>query len=287
MTLGAWRSALDQFGEVMKTVSDKEGTADFAGVIQKHIENKLLASLAAVAAPVSLAVALMDGLVAENKRAKEARDAARLRDFIIRFQRSLQDAIVRLSALKDDYFHLVEKNYQGGTEADKSAYKKQLVEYLDRLDKMREDGWLTGAHIFRIWAFEWIRNTTRASPDVSRNVSGATELMVLVWVDYDDKVEKARIRAPGGQQIAEQFLKDADGAGLRPYEWPVRREIVYYAKNNWPLASSKLTAQGTRDNRAWGSTDNEAVADIKLARLLAFRPTTKDVKGEEASRHWI
>ncbi len=38
---------------------------------------------------------------------------------------------------------LVEKNYKKGTEADKSAYKKQLVEYLDRLDKIREEGWLT------------------------------------------------------------------------------------------------------------------------------------------------
>ena len=201
ITLEAWRSSLDQFGEVMKAVSDKEGTADFSTVLQKHIENKLLANLAAVASPVSFLVGLMDGLVAENKRAKEARDAARLRDFIFQFQRSLTDARVKLSLKKDDYFHQV-KNYQG-TEADKSAFKKQLVEYLDRLEKMIEEGWLTGKHIFRLWAFEWIRNTTRADPNVSTRVSGGpTESMVIVWVDYGDKVEKARIRAPGGQKIA-------------------------------------------------------------------------------------
>ena len=280
ITLEAWRSSLDQFGEVMKAVSDKEGTADFSTVLQKHIENKLLANLAAVASPVSFLVGLMDGLVAENKRAKEARDAARLRDFIFQFQRSLTDARVKLSLKKDDYFHQV-KNYQG-TEADKSAFKKQLVEYLDRLEKMIEEGWLTGKHIFRLWAFEWIRNTTRADPNVSTRVSGGpTESMVIVWVDYGDKVEKARIRAPGGQKIAEQFLKDADGAGLRPYEWPVRRMIIYYGKNNSPLAYGKLTAQGTRDGRNRNvAGDREDVADIKFNRLLASRPTTKDVKGE-------
>jgi hypothetical protein len=109
---------------------------------------------------------------------------------------------------------LVEKNYERGSEADKKAYKKQLVDYLDGLDKMREDGWLTGTRMFQLWAFEWIRNTTKANPNVAGDTP--TESLVIVWVDYNDNVTKARIRAPGGQKIAEQFLKDAASAGLRP-----------------------------------------------------------------------
>jgi hypothetical protein len=285
MTVEAWQWALNEFGVIMNAVSDAEGTVNFAGVLKKHITDKLLDTIAGAAPPGVVAATktvtgFLDALVAENQRAEQAREGAQLRDFIVRFSRRLNDAKVAMSATKDDYFHLVEKNYATGTEVDKSAYKKQLVEYLDRLDGMRQAGWLTGKRLFALLAFEWIRNTKKKWPQGF----DALPSVVQVWVDYADNVTKAFIMAPGGQKIAEQFLKDADGAGLRPYEWPVRRIIMYYNKDKYQLAISYLTATGELDLAATGPRlrqdhATEVLADLKFKRLLAQLPTTKDVEG--------
>ena len=130
--------------------------------------------------------------------------------------------------------------------------------------------------MFKLFAVEWIRNTKKAF--LRRD--NVTESLVRVWVDKDDKIQKARINAPGGQKIAEQFLKDAEDAGLRPYEWPVRRIILFFLKNDWPNATARYTAESNWDTRSPGPRDNEDVADRRFKRLLARLPTTKDVKGQ-------
>lgn len=284
MTLDAWQWALNEFSVILNAESDAEGTANFAGVLTKHIRDKLLDTIAGAAPPGVVAATktvtgLFDALVAENQRAEQAREGAQLRDFIVRFSRRLSDAKGALGATRDDYYHLVDKNYATGTEADKTTYKKRLVEYLDRLDGMRQDGWLTGKRLFERLAFEWIRNTKKKWP---ASTGDPEESLVQTWVDYADNITKAYILAPGGQKIAEQFLKDADGAGVRPYEWPVRRRTIFYSKDKVPFAQSNLTAEGkldTRDGARIRSQYREDVADVRFKRLLARLPTTKDLEG--------
>ena len=71
ITLEAWESALTQFGEVMNAVSDAEGTANFAGVLKKYIEDQLLANIAKQSKVVSAAKGVLDALVKENLRAEQ------------------------------------------------------------------------------------------------------------------------------------------------------------------------------------------------------------------------
>lgn len=287
MTVDAWQTALNEFGVIMNSVSDAEGTVDFASVLKKHLKDKLLDTIAGMAPPGVTSVTksvtgLLDALVTEGQRAEQAREAAQLRDFIVVFSRRLQDTKDAIGEKKDDYYYLVEKTYAAATETEKRTYKKKLVDYLDYLDKLRQAGWLTGKRLFELFAYEWIQNSKKKWPqgfDVKPSV-------VQVWVDHADKIIKAHIMAPGGQKIAEQLLKDAGGAGLRPYKWPVRRIIMYYDKNSNPIAISYLTSEGALDiDMAGGprfrqNRNAEIIADNSFKRLVGNLPETTRVDGE-------
>ncbi|ABA58649.1 hypothetical protein Noc_2189 [Nitrosococcus oceani ATCC 19707] len=277
MMLEAWESALMQFGEVLKSASDAEGSAKFASVLKNYIEKQLLNTLAKRSKVVGHVEGILDALAAENARAEKARERAQLRDFIVQFARVLTKQKVKLRRAKTNYFALVRRRYEGMPRTERKAYKKQLVDYANHLDWKRENGWLTGSRMFKLLAFEWIRNTQKAFLS-SWNV---TESLVRVWVDASYIVKKAHINAPGGEKIAEQLLKDAKEIGrpgMRPYEWPVRR-IILFMRGSYPRAIARLTAASQPDRRKTNPrSDKPADADRFLKRLLAIRPTTKEIK---------
>ena len=275
IALEAWGSALRQFGEVLKTVSDAEGIADFGGVLRKYLEDKLLDTVVDQSKVASAAKGLLDALASESARASQVREATQLRDFIVNFERATTHKKVELSASKADYFGLVRRNHESMSQTDQEAYRNQLVQYANILDQRRSDGWLTGSLMFERLAFAWIR-CTKMGFLRSGNI---VESLVRIFVDHKDNLVSARINAPGGQGIAEQLLKDADGAGLRPYQWPIPRLIIFSKSESGSFASIlRLTSAGDQGSAKYH--DDEVVALRKYKRLLARLPSTRDVKDE-------
>ncbi len=278
--LEAWESALTQFYVVLESVSDAEGVADFAGTMKRYIKEQLIGTIVKGSKVVSLAKGLMDKLVKENLRADMARDAAQVRDFFLRIARALNQMKIAHAQKKGEYLFLVENSVKGMSKAEKEAYKKRLVEHAQYLDQRIEDGWLNDSRMFQLFAFEWIRNTKKSF--MRGNV---TESLIRVWVKVEGvqlgsrslKIQKVRINAHGGGKIAEQLLKDKGGAGLRPYEWPVRRIILFMQGNSsFPFAVGRYTKDGTWESNRISQKPQEA--DNLLKQMLAERPTTKDVK---------
>lgn len=78
-----------------------------------------------------------------------------------------------------------------------------------------------------------------------------------------------RRRAPGGDKISEQFLKNAGGKGLRPCEWPVRRWIFFYEESErFGHVIARLTKEGEPDSRFV----RDPVAENRWARLRTRGP---------------
>jgi hypothetical protein len=129
-------------------------------------------------------------------------------------------------------------------------------------------------HVFLLICQEWIRNTTY------KEYRTASPAYVRISVNKDYNVRGVELLCHDGQKIAEQLLKNASGAGLRPHAWPVPRQFLYFVdSSSWPNAFINLTC-----DRRWvqqGSVAENASAGgvvLEHIRKNGLDATTK-VKG--------
>jgi hypothetical protein len=101
-------------------------------------------------------------------------------------------------------------------------------------------------NVFLLICQEWIRNTMyRKSAGLITSATPSAPALVRISVNKDYGVRRVELLCHGGQKIAEQLLKNAGGAGLRPYAWPVPRRILYFVDSgSWPNEFINLTSDG-------------------------------------------
>ncbi len=233
--LTAWSGALTQFQVVMSSHADAEGVPDFVGAVMKHVGDQVITKIAGQVPGLSYAKGVLDKVVKEYERAREARTSAQLRDFLVRFTAELTNAMNDLGRGFGDYKHMVETAYAKAGPDEKKQYQKALADHLNSLDR----NWTNLTNVFLLICQEWIRNTTHKEYRV------ANPAFVRISVNKDYSVRKVEILCPGGQKIAEQLLKNAGGTGLRTHSWPVPRRFLYFVDSgSWPNAIINLTTDG-------------------------------------------
>jgi hypothetical protein len=240
--LTAWSGALTQFQVVMNAHSDAEGVPDFVGAVMKHVGDQVISKIAGQVPGLSYAKGVLDTVTKEYERAREARTSAQLRDFLVRFTGVLTNAMNDLGRGFGDYKQMVETAYSKAGPEDKKQYQKALADHLDSLDR----NWTNVTNVFLLICQEWIRNTMYGVP--AGWITPATPTApasVRISVNKDYGVRGVVLLCPGGQKIVEQLLKNAGGAGLRPYAWPVPRRILYFVDSgSFPSAVINLTSDG-------------------------------------------
>ncbi|WP_109301492.1 hypothetical protein [Aquimarina sp. AU474] len=274
--LKAWEASLKQFYIVMKSASDAEVSTNFAQTIQNFIKGSLIATFAAKT-PLKAGTYVLKFFETINKeqaRASEARNSADFRDFMIKFINALTRFMSDLRRNKADYFTQVRIDYENMNKNQQTHYKEELVSYIEKLDKKRQNGWLSGTDTFKKIAFAWIRYSKVKNSAIKR---GYHESFIQLWVNMKPnkalQIKKAKINAPGGRKIAEQLIKNArnDGTKLKPYKWPVFRVIIFHRKsNNWPYVSTRVLSNG---NIAKTIPQNKGGQTL-FKRLFARKSTT-------------
>jgi len=269
--LTAWSGALTQFQIVMNAHSDAEGVADFVGAVMKDVGDLVINKIAGQAPGLSYAKGLLDTVTKEYERAREARTSAQLRDFLVRFTGALTDAMNNLGRGYGDYKQMVETAYSKAGPDEKKQYQKALAEYLDSLDR----SWTNVGNVFLLICQDWIRNTTwQKSRTWTTPGTSTAPAFVIISVNRDYSIRNVQLSCQGGQQIAEQLLKNGGGAGLRPYAWAVPRRILYFTDSSWPSATIHLTSDG---RLLQDESQNPSVGRVVLERIRTsgLDPTTK------------
>ncbi len=275
--LTAWSGALTQFQVVMNAHSDAEGVPDFVGAVMKHVGEQVISKIAGQVPGLSYAKGVLDTVTKEYERAREARTSAQLRDFLVRFSAALTDAMNDLGRGFGDYKHMVETAYAKAGPDDKKQYQKGLADHLDSLDR----NWTNVNNVFLLICQEWIRNTTYGKPAGWITSATATApALVRISVNKDYSVRGVELLCHGGQKIAEQLLKNAGGAGLRPHAWPVPRMLLYFVDSgSWPNAFVKLTSDG-RWVQQGSIAENSSAGNALLERIRRYGlDATTKVKG--------
>ncbi|HEY7075695.1 MAG TPA: hypothetical protein VH418_10010 [Solirubrobacteraceae bacterium] len=271
--LTAWSGALTQFQVVMNAHSDAEGVPDFVGALMKHIGDQVIGKIAGQVPGVSYAKGLLETVTKEYERAREARTSAQLRDFLVRFTGALTDAMNNLGRSFGDYKHLVETTYERAGTDEKQQYKKALADHLDSLDR----NWTNVNNVFLLICQDWIRNTMYAiKAGWVKSGTSPAPAWVTISIEKDYSVRGVELYCYGGQQIAEQLLKNSGGAGLRPYTWTVPRRLLYFDAGSWPT-TIRLTSDGRWERSAAEYSDaaSAVLAHIQQNGLEA----TTNVKG--------
>jgi len=280
--LTAWSGALTQFQVVMNAHSDAEGVPDFVGAVMKHVGDqiisKMVGNLAEKVPGVSFAKGVLETVTKEYERAREARSSAQLRDFLVSFTGALTNAMNDLGRAFGDYKQMVETAYERAGADEKKQYQKALADHLNSLDRY----WTNVTNVFQLICQEWIRNTmySKSAGWVSGGTSPAPA-WVAISVNKDYSVRGVELSCQGGQKIAEQLLKNAGTAGLRPHAWPVPRRILYFAdSSSWPNAFINLNADG-RWVQQGSIAENSSVGSVVLAhiRQSGLDATTKVTGG--------
>jgi len=268
--LTAWTGALSQFQIVMNAHSDAEGVADFVGAVMKHVGDQVISKIAGQVPGLSYAKGVLETVTKEYERARAARTSAQLRDFLVSFTGALTNAMNDLGRGFGDYKHMVETGYARAGADEKKQYQKALADHLSSLDRY----WTNVNTVFLLISHEWVRNTTY------KEYRTAAPAFVRISVNKDYSVRGVELLCYGGQKIAEQLLKNAAGAALRPHAWPVPRRFLYFVdSSSWPNAFINLTSDG-RWVQQGSIAENSSAGSVVLEHIRknGLDATTK-VKG--------
>ena len=271
--LTSWSGALTQFQVVMTSASDAEGVPDFVGKILEHLGKMVIDKIADQSKVVSFAKDMLDTLGAEYERARQARDSATLRDFIVKMVGTITDLQTNLMRSKADFEQLVEQTYNAASGSDRDEYRKALEDHLNALDA----NWKTLPQIFQLIAEQWIRSTKTNAEGLDRPA------FVIIRLEPDWTVRDAEILAPGGQKLAEQLLKNGPDAGIKPAEWAVPRRILFFKNkgDDWPHGWIKLDSNGewTQDGNLAENSEDGAPIHRRMQREPL--PPVKKVTGSK------
>jgi hypothetical protein len=229
-----WETALDNFDKVLTSASDQSTNPNFTKAVHSFLQEKLMGEMIAAAKlpGVGDALALLGRLEAEITRAGEARQSATLREFFVRHRSSIGRLQQAVEASRDNFLALVRRTEErGGKEA--QVMRRQLIDLRSRLDWLLKRS--TPEHLFKESSEEWIRQSrTDREP-----------AFILIRIEEDLSVRSAEIKAPYGQKIAEQLLRDSP-QGVDVFGMKVRKRILYYERGQraYYRAVLRLDASG-------------------------------------------
>jgi uncharacterized protein DUF4157 len=261
--LTGWTTALHDFFVVMESKSDKEASPQIFKSMAKFLTEESLGKVGeyfgiitkvgeVVINPLDEGYKALKAFVEEADRIKEAEESATLRNFFTRHNKALGNMSMAVDRGQGAFLQIVRNTSDAmlrSVDTKKGAGVEALSKATDNYTTMREA--LNNAYtelqyravastpenIFRVLSSEWISNSTIAG---TWGVQGRIEIRL----NKDFSVKNAYIRAPGGQKLAEQMMRDAADShqeGVDLYHMDVKKEVQYYGDDGgYPSAYVKL-----------------------------------------------
>jgi hypothetical protein len=177
-----------------------------------------------------------------------------------------------------DYKQMVEAAYEQAGADEKKQWQRALADHLNSLDR----NWANVHAVFLLICWDWIRNTMYALPATGWTPGLSPKpAWVTISINKDYTVRGVELFCHGGQKIAEELLKNSQGAGVKAHEWPVPRQLLYFVgdkSSSWP-AKVLLTADGRWEVQG-SILENTPVGSVVLEHIRqnGLEATTK-VKG--------
>jgi hypothetical protein len=276
--LTGWDVALHNFETVLTSASAKSAKPNFQRVVQEFIYNTLISetiSKSPIKAPgVGKALDLLNSLAAELERAATAKQSATLRDFITDHRNSIGQLRQIVESSTDDFLARVRRTETaGGAEA--NDMRVHLIDLLGRLDSRRKDS--TPQNLFTWLSEEWIRQST-----LSEALGTETPAYIVIRIEGGPpnfSVRDAEIKGPNGQNIAEQLLRQSQGAGVDVFDMRVPRRILYFERGKQYYSAivrldedNNVVNEGSFIEGNWGP--------IYRALMSTGLPPTKNLTGD-------
>ena len=289
--LESWDTALANFHVVLTSSSDKEAETDFAGVIQKFFTDQIMGTVIKQGGTATAGiVSVLDGLVAEAKRAAAAKSSGSLRAFLVQHKTAIGRLQMSTLAIEDDFRARVRRTREQKEEAESggsarkgkkgsqgSAATENVINeyYLMRFDLENMLTQLdyrlkisTPEALFLKLSEEWIRQNTVRRFGEDR----AARIRVRLAKDYS--VTDAHIEGAGGQKLAEQLLKDAraDGrAGVDVLHINAPKLFTMMGDNGYPAWEIHLDASNRDVTPATLRDRTHLQAVLNLAQPIATK----------------